>query len=322
MHIAYRAAAIMLIGTSIATVTANARKPVASVPNNIVSVEMHNILYHFTHEIAVHIGSLRGELVPAGNNAIPVFDDKNSFTLRIAQGEIAISADSMARVLNTHVFSRADSPLKDISIHINKDELNVKGKLHSKGNIPFEMDGVPAVTRTGQIRIHPKTIKALHLPVKGLMDLFGIEVANLIKTDKIPGVRTEGDDLILDPQRLLPPPHIQGKVTEVHLEGDQIVQFFGDRSKLKISRTNENYMQYEGNSLRFGKLTMSDTDLVLLDLDPQDPFDFYLEHYRDQLVAGYTKTTPSFGLRVYMRDYNKLIQTHTQRQSTANPVRK
>jgi hypothetical protein len=312
----------MLVGTSIGAVTSNARNAVASAPNNIVNVEMHNIVYHFTHDIAVHIGSLRGELVPAGNNAIPVFDDKNSFTLRIAQGEIAISADSMARVLNTHVFSRADSPLKDISIRINKDELNVKGKLHSKGNIPFEMDGVAAATRTGQIRIHPKTIKALHLPVKGLMDLFGIEVANLIKTDKIPGVRTEGDDLILDPQRILPPPHIQGKVTEVHLEGDQIVQFFGDRSKLKVSRTDENYMQYEGNRLRFGKLTMSDTDLVLLDLDPQDPFDFYLDHYRDQLVAGYTKTTPSFGLRVYMRDYNKLIHPHTQRQSTANPVRR
>jgi hypothetical protein len=51
---------------------------------------------------------------------------------------------------------------------------------------------------------------------------------------------------------------------------------------------------------------MDDTDLVLLDLDPRDPFDFYLAHYKDELVAGYTKTTPAFGLRVFMRDYNKL----------------
>ena len=65
-------------------------------------------------------------------------------------------------------------------------------------------------------------------------------------------------------------------------------------------------MAYRGNELRFGKLTMHDTDMVLLDMDPQDPFDFFLDHYNDQLVAGYSKTTPSFGLRVYMRDYNKL----------------
>jgi hypothetical protein len=65
-------------------------------------------------------------------------------------------------------------------------------------------------------------------------------------------------------------------------------------------------MAYRGAQLRFGKLTMSDTDLVLIDMDPQDPFDFFLEHYKKQLVAGYTKTTPDFGLRVFMRDFNKV----------------
>jgi hypothetical protein len=45
---------------------------------------------------------------------------------------------------------------------------------------------------------------------------------------------------------------------------------------------------------------MQDTDMVLIDMNPEDPFDFFLDHYKEQLVAGYTKTTPSFGLRVYM----------------------
>ena len=65
-------------------------------------------------------------------------------------------------------------------------------------------------------------------------------------------------------------------------------------------------MAYRGAQLRFGKLTMSDTDLVLIDMDPQDPFDFLFEHYKEQLVAGYTKTTPDFGLCVFMRDFNKV----------------
>jgi hypothetical protein len=67
-----------------------------------------------------------------------------------------------------------------------------------------------------------------------------------------------------------------------------------------------NYMYYRGNQLRFGKLTMADTDMALIDMDPQDPFDFYLDRYKQQLVAGYTKETPTFGLRVFMRDFNKL----------------
>ena len=65
-------------------------------------------------------------------------------------------------------------------------------------------------------------------------------------------------------------------------------------------------MTYRGGRLRFGKLTMNDTDMQLIDMNPQDPFDFYLEHYKEQLVAGYTKTTPAFGLRVFMPDYDKL----------------
>jgi hypothetical protein len=67
-------------------------------------------------------------------------------------------------------------------------------------------------------------------------------------------------------------------------------------------------MAYRGNRLQFGKLLMSDTDLVIVDPDPRDPFDFYLDRYKDQLVAGYSKTTPSNGLRVYMVDFNKLKQ--------------
>jgi hypothetical protein len=163
------------------------------------------------------------------------------------------------------------------------------------------------VTPDGKIRLHAEKIKALHLPAKGFMDLFGIEIADLIKTGKVQGVTAEKDDLILDPAQALPPPHITGQVRRVRLEGNNIVQVFGEPEKYKwVNVPARNYMAYSGNLLKFGKLTMDHTDMVLIDPDPRDPFDFYLDHYRDQLVAGYTKTTPAFGLRVFMVDYNEL----------------
>jgi hypothetical protein len=51
-------------------------------------------------------------------------------------------------------------------------------------------------------------------------------------------------------------------------------------------------------------------------MDPQDPFDFFLEHYKEQLVAGYAKTTPDFGLRVFVRDFNKVQQQPSPRRAT------
>jgi hypothetical protein len=276
-------------------------------PENRVQVQMRNVMYHFQNDIAVHILRLGGELIPTREGQIPVFDDKNSFVLHINAAEMAIQTQSMANVLNQYVFARKDSPVKDVSIQIEKGLLKVKGKLHNKGDVTFETEDELSVTEDGKIRMHAKKIRAAHLPAKGLMDLFGIEISDLIKTGKVRGIRAEKDDLILDPEQALPPPHIKGKVTQVRLEGDNIVQVFGNPNSYRWAPVSaQNYMAYRGNRLKFGKLTMDDTDMVLIDPDPRDPFDFYLDHYKEQLVAGYTKTTGTFGLRVFMVDYNKL----------------
>jgi hypothetical protein len=63
-------------------------------------------------------------------------------------------------------------------------------------------------------------------------------------------------------------------------------------------------MYYRGGTLRFGKLTMADTDLMLVDDDPHDPFDFSPARYNDQLMAGYSKNTASHGLITHMPDLN------------------
>jgi hypothetical protein len=86
--------------------------------NGIVNVQMHNVVYHFTNEIAEQIPALQGKLVPFRGNPIPVFDDKNSFTLRISDARFVISSRSMASVLNSHVFAAPDSPLQNISVHV------------------------------------------------------------------------------------------------------------------------------------------------------------------------------------------------------------
>jgi hypothetical protein len=51
---------------------------------------------------------------------------------------------------------------------------------------------------------------------------------------------------------------------------------------------------------------MTDTDLELVDDDPGDPFDFSVDRWNEQLVAGYSKTTADRGLRAHMPDFNDL----------------
>jgi len=65
-------------------------------------------------------------------------------------------------------------------------------------------------------------------------------------------------------------------VTDVRFRSDSIVRTFGVPGAMDHPAMAGNYMAYRGNRLRFGKLTMTDTDMILIDLDPKDPFDFYL----------------------------------------------
>jgi hypothetical protein len=297
-------------------IVASQNSPANDKQEGAVQAQMRNVTYHFSDTVVVEIKSLNGELVPLGKNEFPVFDDKDSFNLRISTAEIAIDSSNLANVLNSYVFARPHSPLTALSILVEKGRLKVKGKLHDKGDIPFETEGILTPTADGKLRLHSEKIKAMHVPVKGLMGLFGIDLGGLIKEGKVPGVRAEEDDLILDLEQILPPPHIEGKVVSVRMEGEKIIQIFGgsDVKPVKNIRA-RNYMAYKNNRLRFGKLVMNDADLILIDMDPNDPLDFYLEHYKEQLSAGYTKTTLDSGLRVFIKDFNKL---HPAKASPGN----
>jgi hypothetical protein len=254
-----------------------------------------------------------------------VFDDKNSFALDVDSASVAISSAAISNDLNDFVFAPPDAPLKKLSASIKGSELTVKGLLMSKGGIPFETSGTLSTTPAGTIRVHTTKVKALKLPVKGLMDMLGLDTQKLLDTQKTTGVSVDKDDLILDPGKIFPPPQLAGHLTGIKIENGSIVLAFGseksadrDSAKsepaVKESCGARNYLLFKGGSVRLGKLTMADTDLELLDSYPADPFDFSIDHYNDQLVAGYSKITKADGLCVHMPDYGKIKQVAAPRK--------
>lgn len=276
--------------------------------NHSVQVAMKNIMYHYSDPIAAHIFQLDGEMVPARTGSVISLDDKTSFTLNIVSAEVAIDCNSLARVLNENVFSGPDAPVKSVTIESKNNQLIIKGKFHQKGDLPFEATGTLSANSDGRIRFHSDHVKAGHLPVKGILDLLGVDLSRMINTNKVRGISVEKDDVLLDPQRLLPPPQIQAKVTAIRIQGNDIVQVFGSqlRPQTATSKQSSNYVSFRHGEMHFGKLTMRDADIVMIDADPRTPFDFYIDHYLDQVIAGYGKITPEFGLRFYTHDYGTL----------------
>jgi len=65
---------------------------------------------------------------------------------------------------------------------------------------------------------------------------------------------------------------------------------------------------------------MLDAEMQIVDSHPAGWFDFSLDRYKDQLVAGYSRTLSDLGLEVYMLGLNKLSSNPSQVASpTSNP---
>jgi hypothetical protein len=101
---------------------------------------------------------------------------------------------------------------------------------------------------------------------------------------------------------------MHGTITAVRIERDMMVQVFGSGAARPLSppATAKNFIYWRGGQLTFGKLTMTDTDLELIDEDPKDAFDFSVDRWNAQLAAGYSKVTPERGLKAHMVDFNDL----------------
>jgi hypothetical protein len=142
------------------------------------------------------------------------------------------------------------------------------------------------------------------------MKAFGLSLQKILDLRKAKGVTVRGNDLYMDPVTLLPPPAFEGKLVDVRVDGDQLVQTFGAPNSAPGLRIPDAgapaYMFYKGGTLRFGKLLMLDAEMQIVSLHPTGSFGFDLDRYMQQLVAGYSKTLADSGLEVFMASVETL----------------
>jgi len=297
-------------------------------PGQPVQTEMRNVNYHASPWVTLNILKLRGEMQSKKPGRPPIFEDKGSFLLKIRSAEIGMSAESLSGLLNKHVFAYPGSPIEKVEVSIEPDRIIQKGVLRKALKIPFSIVGTVSVTPEGELRVHPTSIRVAGVGVRGLMKIFGLRMGRLVKLEPDRGVRVAGNDMLLAPDRILPPPQIRGTVTRARLEPGRMVLIFdspGEKPAPKLSppdRSAPNFMYYEGGTLAFGRLTMKGTRLQIVDADPRDPFDFFLDHYNEQLVAGYDQNLPDGGLIVHMPDYGKLSKAGDARPRIASTAPK
>jgi hypothetical protein len=283
-----------------------------------VEVDMRNVDLHVTPEIALHIRHLRGSFVALGTRQAPYLDDPRSYSVAVDTGEVSVDLASLNAIM-ARALEQGHSNVRRVQISIDdKGQLRQKGVVKKGISVPFDMTATVSLTPDGLIRIHSESMKGFGVPVNPLLKALRVQTDDLMRIDPGHGVRIDGNDLLLDPSSLLPPPGMHGTLTAVRIENNALVQVFGTGVARPISPSADakNHIYWRGGQLSFGKLTMTETDLELVDDDPQDLFDFSVDRWNEQLVAGYSKTTATRGLKAHMPDYNDLHQRQVKGQKS------
>ena len=275
-------------------------------------IEMRNVLLHIDDRGMIRIERLRGQVV-TDSGTPAVLDDARSFAIRVTRGTTRMNGDDLAALLNSVVFAYEGAPLKRLKARMEGNAVVLSGTLRKGVNLPFSITATPTLEPDGRVRMHPTRTRILGINGAALMKALGLQLDDLLDLKKSKGAVVDGNDILLEPTQILPPPRIEARLESIAVVGNELVQTFVTmpldsifERYVRPDSTQPNFVYFRGGRLRFGKLEMIDTDLHIVDADQGDPFDLYLAKYNRQLVAGTSRNMETYGLRVTMPDFADL----------------
>jgi len=283
-----------------------AAAPASATPESApTAVFAHNLMLRKGPNFRIYVRWLRGNMVRTRPGVNPTFDDPESFLLEVKTGVVRANIGDIGNFLNAG--GVADSPLRDISLLADGDQIRLKGTLHKLIPLPVELVGTVAAAADNRIQVQVTKLSVLKLPLKGLLGGLHLTVSDLIHPKGIPGIEVSGNDIFFDTVKLLPPPHIRGQLTKVRVVTPDIEEVFGNAEE-SLTRVEQwrNFLRLSDGTIDFGKLTMHHVDLIMVDLSDDAWFDLDLNNYQNQLVNGYTRMTPEAGLQIFMPDLDNL----------------
>jgi hypothetical protein len=261
----------------------------------------HNLLLRKGPDFRIYVRWIRGQMLRTHATVNPSFDDADSFVLYIEKGVVHANIGDISNYLNAVM--PKDAPLQNVSILPQDNHLKLHGTLHKGVPLPVELIGDLSALPDGRVQFTVNKINVLKIPMKGLLGGFHIQLSDLVHQSNTPGIEISGNTLLFDTQKLLPPPHIRGRLTSIRVQPPDLEVIYGGapNDETKLAEWH-NFLRLRGGTLDFGKLTMHDVDLTMIDGSDDPWFDLDLVHYQDQLVNGYTRMTAQKGLEIYMPD--------------------
>jgi hypothetical protein len=250
-----------------------------------------NVVYRVDEDIVVGMPNLNADIQVKRPNEPFIPANMNDYVIHIHTGDISLDDASMTALFNKYVFNGPNSPLTDLKIANNGNgKISMTGTLHKGIPIPFSLTGALSPDGKGRLVLKPETVKSAGIPVKGLMDAIGLDMARLISSQS-PGLAIDGDNIVLQPCKLLPPPSVDGFAVGATVRAGQVTMSFDDQVRRPYPELPEpdarNFLFMYGGNILINNHLITDAKLQEIDMTPEDPMYFYMPTYREQLAAGF-----------------------------------
>ncbi|HOS38631.1 MAG TPA: hypothetical protein PLG31_02775 [Spirochaetota bacterium] len=282
----------------------------------ITYMHLRNVKFHWDDEIFVRTPDMtvRGE--PLGDNRHIDFGYPDSFALNIIGGTVIADLAIVTRLFNTRVFAYPGAPLRNLSLRTLPEEgsaqIELRGQMKFGAWISFTARAAISVdTESNRIVMTTGSISALGLPfARGLMGSVGLTLEKLVALDGSRGVAVRGNNIIIDPMALFPPPRLRGLLDTARLEGETLRITFREQERVAFParpvRAANDIMLFMG-TLQIARMRMIDPVVQIIDITPEDFLEFNTARYYTQITASAIRILESQAVLMYMPDIGKLL---------------
>lgn len=305
--------------TATAPVKVNPPTPLTPVSNKASEshptfVVVHNVIFHNQTPVKLKVKWLRGRMYATSPNQPPSFDDTKSFRFEIQDGLMGVNLSDLSGFLSQGPLK--NSALRNVKVTPDNGRLKITGSLKKGITIPVQMIASLGVSPDQRhVRMHVEKLSTLKIPLKGFLGFIHVKVDDLFDPKGNRGIDVNGDNVDIDVNELLPAPKAEGLLTQVKVwKNGDLMEYYGEprEDAIKVKQW-RNFVRMRGGTISFGKLTMHNADLLMVDTSMSDWFNFDVNHYQEQLVYGVTHITPQAGLQLFLPDINKLPKAARRR---------
>jgi signal peptidase I len=281
---------------------------VATSGANGVPIRLQNVRFKWSPDVYIDTGDMAVRAVPVKGSTV-VFDDLESFVLRLQESTVAIRPDVLAGMFNESVFNYPESKIRKLKVMLtqrdNQPDVRLEGSVNVVTWIPFRLDTHLSVDRkTNTLVIDVDHAKVFgFLSVTKLIKWKPFRLQQLIALPPNNSLIVDDNRMMVKPFGLFPPPRVSGQMSDVTVDGSMIrLKFAGDPIPAPKSDA-KNYVYLKGGTAQFGHFRMLDTDILILDQTQGDSFGFSLAHYAEMVPRSTIDIHDTRSVRVTMPDY-------------------